>query len=214
MKPGSLFTYPLTTISLIFACSAESRPFDGIVKSLHLITEQSPLRDYIMGKPEEQVSTGVIISDVIGKTQEIAIFSGLTRDIDAVSGRLDDAAKNATVLAPHNSVMRDLKRKPWEDPEDYNTLGADAYEGASGQDRANSNLERFVQQHIIPESPWEEGKKIKTLAGNEIWWESRDGQKKVSMTMPPFQVVCIASGLPHLTAGGHSLVGLIAHEHI
>lgn len=187
MKPGSLFTYPLATISLIFACSAESRPFDSIVKSFHVITEQSPLRDYIMSKPEEQVSTGVIISDVIGKTQEIAIFSGLTRDIDSVSGRLDDAAKNATVLAPHNSVMRDLKRKPWEDPEDYNTLGEKAYEGASGEDRARSNLERFVQRHIIPESPWEEGKKVKTLSGNEIWWESKDGQKKVGSPMAPVQ---------------------------
>ena len=85
MKPGSFFAYPLATISLIFACSAESRPFDSIVNSLHILTEQSPLRDYIMGKPEGQVSTGVIISDVIGNTQEIAIFSGLTRDIDAVS---------------------------------------------------------------------------------------------------------------------------------
>ncbi|XP_014558457.1 hypothetical protein COCVIDRAFT_94312 [Bipolaris victoriae FI3] len=179
MKSGSLFTYPLATISLIFACSAESRPFDSIVNSLHILTEQSPLRDYIMGKPEGQVSTGVIISDVIGNTQEIAIFSGLTRNIDAVAGRLDNAAQNATVLAPHNSVMRDLKRKPWEDPDDYNKLGAEAYQGASGEDRAKSNLERFVQRHIVPESPWEEGKKIKTLAGNEIWWESKDGQKKI-----------------------------------
>ncbi|EOA89080.1 hypothetical protein ACJQWK_06042 [Exserohilum turcicum] len=179
MKAQSLFTYPLATITLIFACSAESRPFDSIVQSLHAITAQSPLRDYIMSKPEGQVSTGVIISDVIGKTQEIAIFSGLTRDIDSVSGRLDDAAQNATVLAPHNSVMRDLKRKPWEDADDYKTLGDNAYAGASGEDRARTNLERFVQRHIVPESPWEEGKKVKTLAGNEVWWESKDGQKKI-----------------------------------
>ena len=180
MKPGSFIAYPFASLSLILAGTAQSRPFDSIVQSFNIIAEQSPLRDYIMGSPEEQVSTGVIISDVIGKTQSIAIFSGLTRDIDAVSGRLNDAGKNATVLAPDNSVMRDLKRKPWEDPEDYNSLGANAYQGASGEDRARGNLERFVQQHIIPESPWEEGKKVKTLSGNEIWWEFKDGQKKVS----------------------------------
>jgi hypothetical protein len=147
-----------------------------------------------MGNPEEQMSTGVIISDVIGKTQSIAIFSGLTRDIDTVSGRLDNASQNATVLAPNNSIMRDLKRKPWEDPEDYETFGADAYEGSGGQDRARGNLERFVQRHIIPESPWEEGKKVKTLSGNEIWWESKDGQKKVSHSLCRF-----ALDMPHLS---------------
>ena len=182
MKLGSFVTYPFATICLILACSAESRPFDSIVKSFNLLTEQSPLREYIMGKAEGQVSTGVIISDVIGKTQNIAIFSGLTRDIDTVSGRLDDAAQNATVLAPDNSVMRGLKRKPWEDPEDYKSFGANAYDGTSGEDRARQNLERFVQRHIVPESPWEEGKKAKTLAGNEVWWETKDGQKKVSPT--------------------------------
>ncbi|KAF1830323.1 hypothetical protein BDW02DRAFT_104355 [Decorospora gaudefroyi] len=179
MKPGSFVAYPFATISLILACSAESRPFDSILASFNILSEQSPLRDYIMGTPSEQVSTGVIISDVIGKTQNIAIFSGLTRDIDTVSSRLDNAAQNATVLAPDNSVMRNLKRKPWEDPEDYDTLGANAYQGSSGEDRARANLERFVQAHIVAESPWEEGKKVKTLSGNQIWWETKDGQKMI-----------------------------------
>ncbi|KAH7399517.1 hypothetical protein BKA66DRAFT_451985 [Pyrenochaeta sp. MPI-SDFR-AT-0127] len=179
MKPGPIVAYPLATICLILACSAESRPFDSIIRSFNLLSEQSPLREYIMSKPEGQVSTGVIISDVIGKTQNIAIFSGLTRDIDDVSGRLNDAAQNATVLAPDNSVMRSLKRKPWEDPEDYESFGAKAYDGSSGEDRARKNLERFVQRHIVPESPWAEGKKVKTLAGNEVWWESKDGQKRI-----------------------------------
>ena len=180
MKPGSIIAYPFATVCLIIACSAESRPFDSTIESFKILSEQSPLRDYIMDQPEEQVSTGVIISDVIGKTQNITTFSGLTRDVDAVSERLNDAAQNATVLAPDNSVMRNLKKKPWEDPEDYKSLGANAYDGSSGEDRARKNLERFVQKYIVPESPWEEGKKVKTLAGNEVWWESKSGQKKVS----------------------------------
>jgi hypothetical protein len=171
--------YPVTSICLLLACSAEARPFSSILQSFNILSEQSPLRNYIM-PPAGNVATGVIISDVIGKTQDIAIFSGLTRDIDAVSGRLNDGAKNATVLAPNNSVMRSLKRKPWEDSEDYETFGANAYDGSDGSDRARKNLERFVQRHIIPTSPWKEGEKFKTLAGNEIWWESKDGQKKVS----------------------------------
>lgn len=181
MKNHSIFVYPLATICLCLAPSAESRPFDSIIKSFDLLSEQSPLRNYIMGSSGDQVSTGVIISDVIGKTQDIAIFSGLTRDVDAVAGRLDNAGQNTTVLAPDNSIMRTLKRKPWEDPEDYNSFGANAYAGSSGEDRARQNLERFVQRHIVTESPWEEGKKVTTLAGNEIWWETKDGQKKVSL---------------------------------
>jgi hypothetical protein len=179
MKAGSVVAYPLASVCLLLACSAESRPFDSIHKSFEILSHQTPLLDLIM-PPAGEVSTGVIISDVIGKTQSIAIFSQLTRDIDDVAGRLANAAQNATVLAPDNAVMRNLARKPWENPEEYNELGANAYQGSSGEDRARKNLERFVQRHVVPESPWEEGKKIKTLAGNEIWWETKDGQKKVS----------------------------------
>jgi hypothetical protein len=170
------FVYPIASLFLYLACAAESRAFDSVSKP---VNQQSPLQDYNMASTGD-ASTGIIISDVIGRAQNIAIFSSLTRDIDAVSGRLEDAAQNATVLAPENSVMKNLKRKPWEDPEDYNQLGAQAYEGTSGSDRAHSNLERFVKSHIVPDSPWEEGKKVKTLAGTEVWWESKDGQKMVS----------------------------------
>lgn len=179
MKPGSFIVYPLVAVCLILACSAESRPLDSIIRSFDVLAEQTPLHEYAMGGPEKQVSTGVIISDVIGKTQSIAIFSGLTRDIDDVSSRLNTASQNATVLAPDNNVMRNLKRKPWEDPEDYNSFGANAYAGTGGEDRARKNLERFVTRHIITESPWEEGKKVKTLAGNEVWWENNEGEKTI-----------------------------------
>jgi hypothetical protein len=177
MKATSLLAYPIATIGLILAASAQARPLSEIIKSFHFSTPQSPF-----GLPNpfpNMPGTGVIISDVIGKTQSIAIFSGLTRDIDPVSGRLDDASQNATVLAPDNSVMRDLKRKPWEDPEDYKSFGTEAYQGQSGEDRAHKNLRRFVERHIVPESPWEEGKKVKTVDGTEVWWETKDGKKKV-----------------------------------
>jgi hypothetical protein len=180
MKAGFLIAYPIASVGLFLACSAESRSFDTIRKSFAILGDQTPLRNLIM-PPTGEVSSGVVISDVIGKTQNIAIFSGLARDVDDVAGRLDNPTQNATVLAPDNSVMRSLKRKLWEDPEDYDTFGANAYDGSAGQDRARNNLERFVQRHVVSESPWEEGKKIKTLAGNEIWWETKDGQKKVSL---------------------------------
>lgn len=181
MLPTSLFAYPAATICLILAAaaSAEPHPLRDIIKAFDI--HQAPLlSNPLTDMPsDESISTGVIISDVIGKTQAIAIFSGLTRDIDPVSGRLDDANQNATVLAPDNNAMKNLKRKPWEDVDDYSTFGAEAYKGQDGEDRAHKNLRRFVERHIVPESPWEEGKKVKTLEGNEVWWEMKDGKKTV-----------------------------------
>lgn len=121
----------------------------------------------------------VIISDVIGKDRMINIFASFTRDIEAISKRLDDNTQNTTVLAPLNSEMQKLPRKPWEDPKDYGALGQSAYEGADGEDRAHRNLRRFVEAHIVPVSPWKEGEKIQTLGGTNIWWESKGGKKKV-----------------------------------
>ena len=129
--------------------------------------------------PPSNPSGEVIISDVIGKDRIINIFAGFTRDIEAISRRLDDNTQNTTVLAPLNSEIQKLPRKPWESPKDYDTLGENAYNGADGGDRANSNLRRFLEAHIVPVSPWEEGEKIATLGGTTVWWESKGGQKKV-----------------------------------
>lgn len=124
-----------------------------------------------------------IISDVIGKERIVNIFAGFTRDVEAISSRLDDGTKNSTVLAPLNSEIQKLPRKPWEDPEDYNTFGESAYQGDGGSARAQRNLRRFVESHIVPSSPWVEGEKVNTLAGNQVWWESKDGKKLVSQSV-------------------------------
>ncbi|KAF2217432.1 hypothetical protein CERZMDRAFT_89521 [Cercospora zeae-maydis SCOH1-5] len=119
----------------------------------------------------------VIISDVIGNTRQINIFAGFTRDIDTISSRLDDSSKNSTILAPVNSAVSALPRKPWEDPRDYAVLGANAYEGKDGEDRAHRNLRRFTEAHVVPESPWQKDEKVKSLGGSLLWWEVKDDGK-------------------------------------
>ncbi|RDL33176.1 uncharacterized protein BP5553_08615 [Venustampulla echinocandica] len=119
----------------------------------------------------------VILSDVLGNDRNINIFAGFTRDFAPISQRFEDSSLNTTILAPVNSAIMGLPRKPWEDPKDYDRLGVSAYEGKSGEDRAHRNLRRFVEAHVVPDSPWEEGVKVDTLAGGKIWWESRDGKK-------------------------------------
>lgn len=137
-----------------------------------------PVRD---NSPSTDMSGGsdIIISDVIGRERTINIFAGFTRDIDTVSKRLDSSSDNTTVLAPLNTAITKLPRKPWEDSRDYAALGQNAYDGQSGEDRAHRNLRRFVESHVVPESPWEEGKKVQTLGGSTVWWESKDGKKLV-----------------------------------
>ena len=85
------------------------------------------------------------------------------------------------MLAPLNSEMLKLPRKPWEDPADAREpgRGQQAYVGQDGEDRARANLGRFVQAHVVPVSPWGEGVRVKALAGNEVWFEVRGGKRLV-----------------------------------
>lgn len=143
-------------------------PFDQIPSN-------NPLKD-----PPARGSDTVILSDVMGRDRSINIFAGLVRDVETVSRRLDNHDQNSTVLAPLNSAMEKLPRKPWETPEEYNELGADAYEGDDGWQRAQKNIKTFVEAHVVPQSPWPEGEKAKALGTNdEVWWEEKDGKKVV-----------------------------------
>ena len=112
-------------------------------------------------------------------------------DIDSISKRLNDPNQRSTVLAPLNSALKDLPRKPWEDPKDYNAMGVEAYKGDEGEDRATRNLRRFVEAHIVPVSPWKEGEKIQSLHGETVWWEMKEGKKIVRgipMLLPLSQI--------------------------
>ena len=139
------------------------------------------LPDEQKDKPNNTPDSGdTIISDVIGNQRVIDIFAGFTRDISTISERLEDSTKNTTVLAPLNSELQKLPRKPWEDSKDYETMGESAYTGSAGEDRAHRNLRRFTEAHVVPVSPWKEGEKMKSVGGGELWWETRDGKKTVS----------------------------------
>lgn len=141
---------------------------------------QAPLMDPSANQ-DPTPKSGVILSDVMARDKSINIFAGFTRDVECVETRLDNAKVNTTVLAPLNSAVEGLPRKPWEDPRDYGALGADAYEGKDGTERAQRNLRRFVEAHIVPRSPWMEGDKVQAVGGGrDVWWEMKGGKKVVS----------------------------------
>ena len=122
----------------------------------------------------------LLLSDIIGKHRPISIFSSLTRDVPAATVLLEDPSRNAIVLAPVNSALQHLPRKPWEHERDYEAFGTEeaAYAGAAGSARAARNLESFVLGHFVMGSSWGEGRgeerqgegkgeggKVRTLGG-------------------------------------------------
>jgi paired amphipathic helix protein Sin3a len=152
-------------------------------------------------EPPVGTGGGVVLSDVMGRDRSINLFAGyvhlpltssaapatypdrsrFVRDTESAAYRLENSSKNTTVLAPLNSAVEKLPRKPWEDPQEYGALGPNAYEGGEGYERAQRNLRKFVEAHLVPVSPWQEREKVRTVGGDrEIWWEEKDGTRLVS----------------------------------
>lgn len=128
-------------------------------------------------------TSNLIVSDLLVKTPKINVFASLTRDFHPTANRLNDKSQNTTVLAPLNSAINALPRKPWEDPEDYEHFGeAQAYKGDEGRDRAQRNLQRFVEAHLVPVSPWREGEEVETVGGGKVKWVKEGDTVFVSLS--------------------------------
>jgi len=168
-----LLTTVLSTLPLISTASSQ---FLVAQNPPHYAPHAPNLSPLMSSNPITSKTQQVPRSDLLGRNQRIQIFAGLIRDVDSVSALLEDASKNSTVLAPENAAIQRLPRKPWEDADDYKVLGDDAYAGAAGKDRADGNLRRFVQAHVVPQSPWVEGEKVETVGGQEVWWETKGGK--------------------------------------
>ncbi|RSL52434.1 hypothetical protein CEP54_010925 [Fusarium duplospermum] len=164
---------PLLAITTLLTLSTSSQvPLRDVKPDLHRL--HLPV---MPAAPLNQPS--VALADILGTQRSLTSFSSFARMDASIDERLSDLGTNTTVLAPLNSAVDALPRKPWEQPGEYAALGADAYEGEKGQDRARTNLKRFVEAHLVPESPWGENDKVKTVGGKEVWWVEKDGKKVV-----------------------------------
>ncbi|KAM0270820.1 hypothetical protein ACHAPA_003302 [Fusarium lateritium] len=132
-----------------------------------------------MSSDRPSVQPSVALGDILGSNRGLTSFSSFARMQPSTDDRLSDLSTNTTVLAPLNSAVDALPRKPWEQPADYDAFGADAYDGDGGQDRARENMRRFVVAHLVPQSPWGKDEKIKTLGGKEVWWVEKEGRRVV-----------------------------------
>ncbi|OAA62279.1 FAS1 domain protein [Cordyceps fumosorosea ARSEF 2679] len=130
------------------------------------------------GNDGHPVQLAVRLSDTLGSNRALSTFSSFARRDAAADERLASDVARTTVLAPLNSAVEALPRKPWEKEGDG---GASTYEGPDGKDRADANLDRFVEAHMVTRSPWPAGERAKTMAGTEVWWEERGDGKRVVM---------------------------------
>ncbi|KAK6330270.1 hypothetical protein TWF730_004765 [Orbilia blumenaviensis] len=155
-----------------------------------------------------QNTGGPIVSDALSVQRDVSIFSEMVRGLTdhQVLGRLEDKGQNTTVLAPLNSAMRSLPRKPWEDPDPRNNVEG-AFLGHDGEKRAAENLERFVKAHIVPVSPFKENERVQTLEGVTVWWTTENGitklypggiqVKEVKSPVPNGQIWTLAGVVPY-----------------
>ncbi|KAK8016496.1 hypothetical protein PG993_014685, partial [Apiospora rasikravindrae] len=180
MKPNTLYYFHLLA-AISLSQGITHSPIRVSELNLADNARQHPIMASSSDQPKMQ-QNNVMLSDVMGRDRSINIFASLTRDVASIGERLEDPSQNSTVLAPLNSQIDALPRKPWEDAQDYEAFGATAaYEGDQGRDRAQKNLKKFAEAHILPLSPWKEGEKVKSLltGDKEIWWENKDGKKVI-----------------------------------
>lgn len=192
----SHFAYLILSFSAVARSQLVAFPVERVVDQQRIMDPVGPAVSPSSGSPDSRPAPpsrgSVVLSDVMGRDRSINIFAGFARDIESAEQRLDDEARNTTVLAPLNSAIEALPRKPWEDPREYGALGSEAYEGEDGFERAQRNLRRFVEAHMVPASPWREGEKLRTLGDDrDIWWESKDGGKVIQPGN--IEVVSVAS---------------------
>ncbi|RDA91532.1 hypothetical protein CP533_4338 [Ophiocordyceps camponoti-saundersi (nom. inval.)] len=122
------------------------------------------------------------LADLLNSNRSLTTFSNLSRLQASTSSLLASESEAITVLAPLNSALDSLPHKPWEDAADYESLGSTAYEGEQGRQRADRNLARFVDAHLVPQSPWPENTRVHSRAGRELWWEfGSDGSSRFIM---------------------------------
>lgn len=169
---------PLIAIAALFSLATSSQvPLrDQAPLPKSLLNGQLPI---MPSSDSPSVQPSVALADILGSNRGLTSFSSFARMQPSTDTRLSDLSTNTTILAPLNSAVDALPRKPWEQPADYDAFGANAYEGDGGQDRARENMRRFVEAHLVPASPWEEEQKIKTLGGKEVWWVVKDGHKVI-----------------------------------
>jgi len=168
------------------------------IQSSKTVLPAAPLLDLAPQSPlmsSTENPSDLTLTDVLPSHPSISIFASLARTTNSLTSLLSSQPPsspsthphNITILAPSNSALASLPRKPWEQPSDYAAFGTSAYEGADGEGRAQRNREGFVRAHIVVGELGVGMKKARTLRDTEVWVEEREGDSeggKRTLVMP------------------------------
>lgn len=107
------------------------------------------------------------LGDVIGIDKRASIMSDYALAVDDVARRLSDPDRRTLILAPLNSAIVALPRKPWlgDANADTNTEEVDTQRDEASADR---NIARFVQDHVVDGFPIGAGSSVTTLSGQTL----------------------------------------------
>lgn len=176
MRLPATLVYTGLTLTTLGAFTYASRPVQHPLK----------MSDQNQAPTVATSSSPLLLSDTLATQRSLSIFSSLARDDQVTSSTFSTKTGYTVVLAPVNSAIKALSHKPWEDPEEAKAQGGAAYRGEDGMDRANRNLQRWVQGCLVAGEAgqeWKEGQKrsrgMEKGAKKEVWWEVKNGKQVI-----------------------------------
>ena len=107
--------------------------------------------------------------------------------VNDIARRLTDLSARTLVLAPVNSAIVAMPRKPWlgdaSTASEKLLVNGQAYQTTKDEASAEKNIARFVADHIVPDYPIAVGSKVKTLSGHVLTLvvDDKDGSKYVEI---------------------------------
>ncbi|KAK9472947.1 uncharacterized protein V1510DRAFT_415620 [Dipodascopsis tothii] len=145
---------------------------------VNMAPEKAKQYRVLYGEQEDVHAAGevhLLMTDALGVDREISIFAGLVRQIEDLMLRLQDPEAETVVLAPSNTAMQALSRKPWEDEE-----GAVRQSPTDEERHAMENIRKFVMSHVISSGRLEHpGEHLGCDQGFEIWYEEESDKRYV-----------------------------------
>ncbi|BGP14712.1 hypothetical protein JCM10213_002759 [Rhodosporidiobolus nylandii] len=127
-------------------------------------------------------SSSPTLADLLTRSKTARMFYGYSRDSAAVSTLLLDSTGSVTVLAPTDSAITALARKPHQGPPPRNADGGEVRASVEDERAAAEYLERWCKAHIVlervqlEEDGWEE-REYATMAGTMVRFaRSADGK--------------------------------------
>ena len=120
-----------------------------------------------------------LISDILGIDKSITILTEYSLGLAEIAERLQDSSKYTIVLAPSNTAIMAMERKPWQDADPASK--APLLTAEDKDTRASDNIARFIKSHIVAldSASWKADVKKHNLLGQPLWYATNDNQRSI-----------------------------------